>query len=66
MLTGRSVGRRVRKHDGDAYLTGRATFTADLSLPGMTHAAMVRSPHAHALITSIDTTAASTAPSPYR
>lgn len=56
------VGQRVRKHDGDAYLTGRATYTADIRLPGMTHAAVVRSPHAHALITSIDTSAALASP----
>jgi carbon-monoxide dehydrogenase large subunit len=62
VLPGRSAGQRVRKHDGDAYLTGRATYTADITLPGMTHAAMVRSPRAHALITSIDTTAALAAP----
>ena len=39
-----------------------ATFTDDLSLPGMVHAAMLRSPHAHARIARIDTAKAATAP----
>jgi carbon-monoxide dehydrogenase large subunit len=37
---------------------GKGTFVSDLELPGMAHAAILRSPHAHARITSIDTSAA--------
>lgn len=48
------VGQRVRKHDGDEFLLGRARYTGDLSLPGMVHAALVRSPHAHARILGVD------------
>lgn len=48
------VGRRIRKHDGDEFLTGRAQYTGDLTLPGMLHAAILRSPHPHARIASID------------
>jgi aerobic carbon-monoxide dehydrogenase large subunit len=48
------VGQRVRKHDGDEFLAGRAVYTGDIVLPGMLHAALVRSPHAHARIVSID------------
>jgi carbon-monoxide dehydrogenase large subunit len=48
------VGQRVRKHDGGEFLTGRAVYTGDIVLPGMLHAALVRSPHAHARIVSID------------
>ena len=39
-------------------LTGQGTFLDDIKLPGMLHAAVLRSPHAHAHITSIDTAAA--------
>jgi carbon-monoxide dehydrogenase large subunit len=52
------VGARERKHDGEAYLTGRVQYTADLSLPGMAHVALVRSPHPHARILGIDDTRA--------
>jgi len=43
-------------------VTGRAAFSADFSLPGMLHGAVLRSPHAHARIVSIDTTAAEALP----
>jgi len=43
-------------------VTGRAAFGADFSLPGMLHGAVLRSPHAHARIVSIDTTAAAALP----
>jgi CO/xanthine dehydrogenase Mo-binding subunit len=43
-------------------VTGRAAFGADFSLPGMLHGAVLRSPHAHARIVSIDTTAAEALP----
>ncbi|MEA2180337.1 MAG: aerobic carbon-monoxide dehydrogenase large subunit, partial [Solirubrobacteraceae bacterium] len=56
------VGRGVRKHDGDEYLTGRAVYAGDVVLPGMTHAVLVRSPLAHARIRSVDTAAASAMP----
>jgi carbon-monoxide dehydrogenase large subunit len=59
----RLIGRRMRKHDGDEYLTARATYTGDVALAGMAHAAIVRSPHAHARIVAIDTAAAEADPS---
>jgi carbon-monoxide dehydrogenase large subunit len=37
---------------------GKGTFVSDLELPGMTWASILRSPHAHARIVSIDTSAA--------
>ncbi|WP_246440456.1 xanthine dehydrogenase family protein molybdopterin-binding subunit [Saccharothrix tamanrassetensis] len=55
---GKSVGRPVRKHDGDAYLTANATYTGDIVLPGTVYAALVRAPLAHALIRSVSTAAA--------
>jgi len=39
-------------------VTGQGCFTDDLSLPGQVHAAVVRSPHAHAIIRSVDKAAA--------
>ena len=52
------VGTRPVRHDGLEKVTGRAKFSADLLLPGMLHGFILRSPHAHANISSIDTTAA--------
>jgi 4-hydroxybenzoyl-CoA reductase alpha subunit len=46
------------KVDGLPKITGRATFTGDMRLPRMVHAKVLRSPHAHAHILSIDTSAA--------
>jgi CO/xanthine dehydrogenase Mo-binding subunit len=54
----RWIGRDVRRREDPALLTGKVTFTNDLSLPGMLHAAVLRSPHAHARILSIDASAA--------
>ncbi len=53
------VGTRPVRHDGTDKVTGRAVYGADVSLPGMLHGAILRSPHAHARIRSIDTSAAS-------
>ncbi|MEE2769268.1 MAG: xanthine dehydrogenase family protein molybdopterin-binding subunit [Actinomycetota bacterium] len=59
-FTGGVVGqRRVRKED-PALLTGEAKFIDDLHLPGALWVACVRSPHAHARISAIDTSAALT------
>ena len=52
------VGTRPVRHDGLDKVTGRARFGADLALPGMLTGAVVRSPHAHARIVSIDVSAA--------
>ncbi|MEO8587405.1 MAG: xanthine dehydrogenase family protein molybdopterin-binding subunit [Acidobacteriota bacterium] len=50
-------GRRPRL-DGPIKVMGRAVYTHDVRKPGMLHARIVRSPHAHAKILSIDTSAA--------
>jgi CO/xanthine dehydrogenase Mo-binding subunit len=50
----RYVGTRPIRHDGVDKVTGRALFGADLSLPGMLYGKVLRSPHAHARIRSID------------
>ena len=52
------VGTRPVRHDGADKVTGRALYGADVLLPGTLHAAILRSPHAHARIRSIDTSAA--------
>ncbi len=56
------VGTRPIRPDGFEKITGRAKFGADLKLPGMLHGHVLRSPHAHARIVSIDTTAAQSMP----
>ena len=56
------VGTRPVRHDGVDKVTGRAAYGADANWPGMLHGAVLRSPHAHARIVSIDTTAAEATP----
>ncbi|SFK73900.1 xanthine dehydrogenase family protein molybdopterin-binding subunit [Geodermatophilus ruber] len=46
------------RRDGDLLLTGRAEFLDDIALPGLLHAAVLRSPHAHARVLRVDATAA--------
>jgi aerobic carbon-monoxide dehydrogenase large subunit len=52
------IGAPIRRREDLRLLTGKATFTDDIKLPQMLHAAILRSPHAHARITSVDTTKA--------
>ncbi len=52
------VGTRPPRPDGVEKVTGRALYGADVSAPGMLTAHILRSPHAHAAILSIDTSAA--------
>ena len=52
---------RLRKED-QRLITGRTRWTDNITLPGLLHLAMVRSPFAHAMITSIDTAEAKAAP----
>jgi CO/xanthine dehydrogenase Mo-binding subunit len=58
----RIVGTSPIKHDGIDKVTGRAKFGADLYLPGMLVGKILRSPHPHARIKSIDITAAEKLP----
>lgn len=48
------IGTRPIRHDGTDKVTGRAIYGADIRLPGMLHGRVLRSPHAHARIRSID------------
>jgi CO/xanthine dehydrogenase Mo-binding subunit len=56
------IGNNPLRHDGTDKVTGRALYGADIRLPGMLYGAMLRSPHAHARILSIDTTRAEAYP----
>jgi len=56
------VGTRPARHDGFDKVTGAARFGADLNLPGMLHGKILRSPHAHARIRSINTAPAEALP----
>jgi len=56
------VGTSPVKHDGIDKVTGRAKFGADLYLPGMLVGKILRSPHPHARIRSIDISAAEKLP----
>jgi CO/xanthine dehydrogenase Mo-binding subunit len=56
------VGTRPIRHDGVDKVTGRASYGADVTWPGMLHGFVLRSPHAHARIVSIDTSAAEAMP----
>ena len=48
------VGTRPIRHDGTDKVTGRAVYGADIQLPGLLHGKVLRSPHPHARIKSID------------
>jgi carbon-monoxide dehydrogenase large subunit len=56
------IGRDRRRKEDARLITGRTRWTDNMSLPGLLHLAMVRSPFAHATITSVDTTDAEAAP----
>ena len=51
----RVVGTRPIRHDGVDKVTGRARYGADIDMPGLIHGKVLRSPHPHARIRSIDT-----------
>ncbi|MCU1395016.1 MAG: Carbon-monoxide dehydrogenase (acceptor) [Ilumatobacteraceae bacterium] len=58
MTIQRLTGSSVQRVEDPRILTGRGRYVDDVVVPGMLHAAFVRSPHAHARIVAIDTTAA--------
>ncbi|MES9594059.1 molybdopterin cofactor-binding domain-containing protein [Streptomyces sp. NPDC094045] len=55
---GESVGRNLPAPAGPQVVTGTARYTFDIEVPGLLHMKVLRSPHAHARITSVDTAAA--------
>jgi carbon-monoxide dehydrogenase large subunit len=56
------IGQSLQRVEDARFLTGAGAYTADLNAPGQAHAVVVRSPHAHAMIRSIDAAAAGSAP----
>ena len=60
--TPQQIGASVRRKEDYRFLTGAGQYTDDINQPNQTHAVFVRSPHAHAKISSIDTAAAKKAP----
>jgi CO/xanthine dehydrogenase Mo-binding subunit/aerobic-type carbon monoxide dehydrogenase small subunit (CoxS/CutS family) len=59
---GKFIGANVRRLDAPSKVTGKLRYAGDMKLPGMLHVQVLRSPHAHARILSIDTSAAKTMP----
>jgi carbon-monoxide dehydrogenase large subunit len=56
------IGQTVRRKEDARLVTGRGNYSDDVNLPGQAYGAAVRSPHAHALIRSIDVAAARAMP----
>ena len=57
-MTQTYIGASVTRREDVRFLTGKATYVDDVELPHMLHAAILRSPHAHARVLSIDPAAA--------
>ena len=57
-----TVGHNVPRIDAYERVTGKATYTGDVRLPGMLYARVLRSPHPHARIRSLDVSRAETLP----
>jgi aerobic carbon-monoxide dehydrogenase large subunit len=60
-MAARVFGSAIRRREDPRLITGTAAYTDDLTLPGTLHAAILRSPHAHARIKRIDTSKARSA-----
>jgi carbon-monoxide dehydrogenase large subunit len=56
------IGERIKRNEDPRLLTGQALFVDDLNIPNMLHAAFFRSDYAHAIIKSIDVSAARALP----
>jgi xanthine dehydrogenase YagR molybdenum-binding subunit len=56
------IGKRISRVDGPEKVSGRAKYTYDVHRPGMLYGKVVRSPHAHAKVVSVDTSAAEKMP----
>src|SRR5690349_7325640 len=57
-MTTRMLGAPIARKEDPRFLTGNGNYIDDIELPGMLHAAILRSPHAHARILTIDSSAA--------
>jgi aerobic carbon-monoxide dehydrogenase large subunit len=58
----RYVGQSLRRREDFKLITGKGRYVDDIKLPGMLHMAVLRSPHAHAVINRVDLTEAAAAP----
>src|SRR5258706_15460622 len=58
MTTQKYVGARITRNEDPRLLRGQALFVDDVELPGLLHAAFLRSPYAHARLKGIDMSAA--------
>ena len=56
------IGQSVKRVEDKRFVTGHGRYTDDISLPRMTYAILVRSPHAHALIKNVDLSTALSSP----
>ena len=61
MTTQAVLGESIKRREDPRLITGRGTYVDDVRLVGMTNMVLVRSPHAHANIRSVDTSAAESA-----
>jgi carbon-monoxide dehydrogenase large subunit len=61
-MESQGIGASVKRREDQRFITGKGRYVDDLTLPGQLYAHIVRSPHAHARIVSIDATAAKAAP----
>ena len=62
LSSARHLGRRASRLDGPVKSTGRAEYATDKAPEGMLHALLLTCPHAHAVITRLDTSAAESMP----
>ncbi len=58
MTTQTAIGDSIKRREDPRLITGKGTYVDDVRLVGMLHLALARSPHAHARITNVDTSAA--------
>ena len=56
------IGQSIKRKEDGRFLRGKGNYLDDIELPGMLHMAILRSPHAHARIKSVDTAEASKMP----
>src|SRR3989441_6399777 len=56
------IGESIKRKEDGRFLRGKGNYLDDIELPGMLHMVILRSPHAHARVKSVDTAAASAMP----
>ena len=61
-MSSTGIGAPVRRKEDFRFITGKGHYTDDVNRPGQTHAVFVRSPHSHAEIKAIDSSAALKSP----